>query len=248
MRVWGLIPARGGSKSIPMKNLVTLADRPLIDYAACAALASGSLERIICSTDETAIAKRAIELGVEVAWRPLDLASDEAKIDRVAQDFLMGFGNSIHPDAVLLVQPTSPFLLPEHIHELLDAFSALPQASSIHNAVSVPHNMHAWNQRILDENGRVKFLFREERNRGRNKQDKPRLHVFGNLIAARTSVLLEGKGFYAEPVHAIEIKEPWNFDVDGPQDLLIAEMLLASNIIKLSHIENRLLKSHQVLE
>lgn len=246
MKVWGFIPARGGSKSIPLKNLVKLAGHPLIDYCACAALASKRLDRIFCSTDHIAIAKRAADLGVEIAWRSTCLASDTAKVDDVAQEFLMGFKESERPDVVILIQPTSPFLLPEHISDLLDAFSELPQAASIHNTTSVPHIMHAWNQRIVGENGKVTFLFREERDRARNKQDKPKLHVFGNLLAARSSVLLEGKGFYAEPVHAIEIKEPWNFDVDGVQDLLIAEAIMASNMITLSHIENMFLTSKKV--
>jgi CMP-N,N'-diacetyllegionaminic acid synthase len=63
MTVWGLVPARGGSKSIPLKNLASLAGRPLLDYVVRAGQKSGALARMICSTDHDAIAAHARDLG-----------------------------------------------------------------------------------------------------------------------------------------------------------------------------------------
>jgi CMP-N,N'-diacetyllegionaminic acid synthase len=238
MKVWGLIPARGGSKSIPRKNLVPLGGRPLLDYGALAARASKCLERIYCSTDDREIAARAQALDIEVTWRPAQLASDEARVDEVGRDFLAGFAPADRPDCLVLVQPTSPFLLPRHVSELVDAMASRPSAASIHNVTPVSHNLHAWNQRELAADGSIRFLFAEQRRVARNKQEKPSLYGFGNLIAARTNALLEGRGFYAEPVSAVPIEAPWNFDLDSFEDLRVAEALLAAGLVALPHINS----------
>ena len=236
MKAWGLVPARGGSKSIPRKNLVSVAGRPLLDYGVIAARASGRLDRIFCSTDDQAIARRAEQLGIEVAWRPAELATDAAKVDRVVEAFLKEIAVETLPDVVVLIQPTSPFLLPAHIADLLDELSRRTDIASIHNATRVSHNQHAWNHRSIGTDGRVDFPFAEQRKGARNKQEKPVLFAFGNLIAARTDALLAGRGFYAEPAGALEIAARWGFDLDGPDDLELAEALLASGYIRLPHL------------
>jgi CMP-N-acetylneuraminic acid synthetase len=230
------VPARGGSKSIPHKNLVPISGRPLLDYGTRAAQASKRLARIFCSTDDDAITARANVLGIEVARRPAELATDDAKVDAVALEFLRGFAAVELPEAIVLIQPTSPFLLPAHVGALIDALAAHPEASSAHNVATVSHNLHAWNQRKIGRNGEVRFLFPEERRRARNKQDKPELFVFGNLIAARTAALLRGEGFYAEPAIAIMIEHPYDFDLDQPGDLAMAEALIAAGAVVLDHV------------
>ena len=229
------MPARGGSQSIKRKNLVPVAGRPLLDYGVRAAQASGCLERIVCSTDDEEIASRARDLGIEVSRRPDDLATDDAKVDQVAARFLSGIPTGERPDAVILVQPTSPFLLPGHVRDMVDAFARIPGAASIHNVAPVVHNLHAWNQRSLSADGRVNFLFAQERQKARNKQEKPALCAFGNLIGARSQPLLEGRGFYAEAVYALEIERRWAFDLDSPEDLAMAEAILASGLVSLPH-------------
>jgi hypothetical protein len=112
----------------------------------------------------------------------------------------------------------------------------MPRAASIHNVAAVAHNLHAWNQRTVATDGRVEFLFAEQRRGARNKQEKPALRVFGNLIGARTGPLLEKCGFYAEPVYAIEIERRWAFDLDDRDDLAVAEALLASGTVPLPHL------------
>ncbi|MBM3556283.1 MAG: acylneuraminate cytidylyltransferase family protein, partial [Alphaproteobacteria bacterium] len=114
---WGLVPARGGSKSIPYKNLVPLAGRPMLDYGVRAAQKSGRLARLFGSTDDDRIAARFAELGVEVDRRPTALATDDAAVADVARDFLIRrrqAGDTL-PEILALVQPTSPFLRPSDI-------------------------------------------------------------------------------------------------------------------------------------
>ena len=120
--------------------------------------------------------------------------------------------------------------------DLVAALAADEEARSAHNVVPCPHNHHAWNQRIV-ESGRARFVFEEERAAAYNKQRKPGYSVFGNLIAARSSALLEGDGFYAQPMVALEIRRPYDMDVDGPEDVGIASAMLSSGCIVLPHVE-----------
>ncbi len=232
VKTWALMPARGGSKSIPLKNLLSLAGVPLLDYGGRAAMAASSIDRVVCSTDDDRIAARARTLGIEVDRRPARLADDQAAVADVAIEFLSRYGS---PDVLVLVQPTSPFLLPEHVDALVRAVSADSSARSGQTVTLCPHNHHAWNQRLV-ENGRVRFAFMEERRRAYNKQSKPRHYVFGNLVAVRPGALEAGDGFFAEPSIAVEIPAPYDFDLDTPSDVALAEALLASGAVRLDHM------------
>jgi CMP-N,N'-diacetyllegionaminic acid synthase len=230
--VWALVPARGGSKSIHLKNLLPLGGVPLLDYGVRATQACPRVSRIICSTDHDGIAARAAALGIEVDRRPAALATDEASVAEVARELLSRTGP---PDVLVLVQPTSPFLLAAHLDRLIDAFDRDPAAQSAQTVTPCPHNHHAWNQRALAD-GRVRFQFAEERDRAYNKQSKPPLYVFGNLVAARGPALVAGRGFFAEPSAAIEISSPYDFDLDRPGDVALGEAMLARGLVRLPHM------------
>lgn len=232
---WAFVPARGGSKSIKNKNMALIAGISMLDWGILAAQESGRLERIICSTDSSSIRRRAVHLGVEVDERPTKLAGDDVAVADVAREFIGRQGVHL-PDILVLVQPTSPFLRPDDVINLLEAMANDPQALS-GQSVSMPsHNNHAWNQRIV-EAGRVRFFYPDERKVAYNKQRKPQLYVFGNLVAIRTRALLRGKDFFAEPSVAVKIDWPYNLDVDGPDDLALANALVASELVDLPYMD-----------
>src|SRR5579871_1555806 len=118
MTVLGVITARGGSKGIPGKNLRLLRGKPLLAYSIEAAQQSGVFERLIVSTDDEAIASCAVALGCEVPFmRPAALARDETvhfDVMRHAVDWMRDHA-SYTPDAVMILQPTSPLRSPEDI-------------------------------------------------------------------------------------------------------------------------------------
>lgn len=237
MTIWAMVPARGGSKSIPGKNLIPLAGVPLLDYGIRAGKCSDRIDRIVCSTDDDAIAARARALGVDIAERPAELAGDETPVAEVARELLASErarGVSI-PDWLVLIQPTSPFLIVSHIAALLDALAARSAARSGQTIVPVSHNHHAWNQRTVGD-GLVTFRFANERRAAYNKQRKPVLYVFGNLIAVRPSALESGDDFFAEPSVGVEIERPYDFDLDGPDDVPVAEALIAHGVVRLPHM------------
>ena len=230
--VWGLLPARGGSKSIPLKNLVRFAGRSLIDYNVLAARAAG-LERVVCNTDSPEIAARCAELGVEVYDRPAALGGDDVAVLDVIVDWLESLETK--PGIVCLLQPTSPFLLPEHVTAIVDELRAHPEAGSAQTVVPCPHNHHAVNQRVV-EDGVVSFRFAAERAAAYNKQRKEKHWLFGNLVAFRTAALLAQRQVFATPSRAVPIPLHYGFDLDGPDDLKLGEALLAAGLVTLPHL------------
>jgi len=235
VHAWAFIPARGGSKSIPLKNMANLGGRPLLDYCVLAAKSSGCLERIVCSTEHPRIAERAAFHGIEHDNRPLDLCGDEVSTKAVLVEFLARNADQL-PDLIFIVEPTSPFMRPQDITRLYDRMASDAGAVSGQTVAKPPHTHHAWNQREMKD-GWVRFIF-EQRKKVSAKQNKPPLYVFGNLIACRASALLTGADVFAEPSAGVEIEWPYDVNIDHPQDLLLANILLGAGIVHLPHIRS----------
>lgn len=235
-RAWAFIPARGGSKGIPLKNISPLGGRPLLDYASRAALASGCFERIVCSTDHPLIAARARELGLEVDARPAELAGDAATTQAAMLEWLSRQAGQELPEFIFVVEPTSPFLRADDIRALLERFRADVEAVSAQTVALPPHTHHAWNQRRM-EGDRVSFAF-AERKTVNFKQEKPILYIFGNLLACRTAKLLAGHGLFDEPSAGVRIEWPYDVNIDYPDDMRLAEALLHAGMVDLPHMRS----------
>ena len=156
MTVLGVIPARGGSKAIPRKNLHPLGGEPLIAWTCRAAIGARTLTRTVVSTDDPEIAAAARRYGVEAPFlRPRHLAGDDTPtlpvvvhaLDELARE---GFV----PDAVAILQPTSPFRRSEHIDAALTLLEATG-ADSVVTVVKVPHQFNPVSVLRLDSLGRL---------------------------------------------------------------------------------------------
>lgn len=229
--ILGFIPARGGSKSIPLKNLARIGGATLLEYAINAAGRCPLISRIVCSTDHEEIAKEAYRFGVDVDYRPTSLADDEANVLDVVKEYIAR--ENCRAEIVVLFQPTNPFVRSSDVEKTLQGLILSEQAKTAQTIAPVPHNYHAWNQRELKE-GLVKFKWEKDRLGAFNKQRKPNLYKFGNLVAVRTAALSEMEEFFAEPSVGIEIQSPYDLDVDGPSDLLLAEALFSSGLVDLT--------------
>ena len=143
MNFIGLIPARGGSKSIPRKNLVNLCGKPFLAYTCQAALECSSLSSVILSTDDEEIADVGKNLGVTVPFlRPAHLSSDTSSTVSVLQHALSYLeGQNITATALVLLQPTSPLRTSQHIQEAIDLFLKTG-AESVVSLVEVPHQFN----------------------------------------------------------------------------------------------------------
>ncbi len=234
MKMWAFIPARGGSKSIKLKNMALLNGHPLMEYSARAAIECNCFDRIVCSTDHPDIASFSESMGIEIDIRSNDLSGDTVSTRAVLLEFLVRQHEL--PDYLFIVEPTSPFLRVSDIRGLRDLIERNFGCASAQTVYRPPHTHHAWNQRVISEGGNCSFLF-EERKKVSTKQEKPNLYVFGNLIACNVTSLLDGGDVFAEPSVALEIPWPYDVNIDHPDDLLMANIILKSKIVKFDHIE-----------
>lgn len=232
--VWAIIPARGGSKSIPLKNMVTLGNRPLIDYGIKAAQASGCISRIICSTDNDIISDYCIKSGVEVQRRPDDLSEDNVStIDvlvYVLESVLKKEGTLAK--IIVLLEPTSPFVLPVHIDKCVSLLEANSHADSAQTMTTVEPNSHAYNQRYI-ENNSAGFAFKEKRSLYYNKQLKPEFYIHGNVRVFRTLSFLDKKDIFGDFSIPHLIPRKYAMDLDGPEDLELAQCILKCGLVEL---------------
>jgi CMP-N,N'-diacetyllegionaminic acid synthase len=232
---WAFVPARGGSKSIKLKNLVEINSKPLLDYGISASIRSQIFSRIIVSTDSKLIAERARYLGVEVDDRPSKLCDDDVAVIEVVREFIARQKSDL-PDIIFLIQPTSPFILKDHLIQLRELMVKEKSCVSGQSVTKIPHNYHSWNQRVV-HSGYSKFFYKKERKDAFNKQRKPLLYSFGNVTALKIGSINDEFGFFSEPSCALEIKWPYNIDVDIDDDVKLANALLKSKCV-----DNELLK------
>ena len=232
---WGFITARGGSKSIPLKNVVSVKGKPLIAYCIQAANHAKTLDRIICSTDHDKIASVAEALGAEIMQRPEHLRGDLVSSIDVVMDAVntLSQARGSVAEIIVLIQPTSIFLTSEHIDAAVNALLDSPKTKSSQTVVKVPHQFHAYNQRIMIDDARdISFAFPEEREIGHNKQVKPVFYTYGNLIVTRTESLMEEKTLFARPSIPIVIPHHYSFDLDVQEDLELAEIMLHHKMVE----------------
>jgi CMP-N-acetylneuraminic acid synthetase len=229
IQVLGVIPARGGSKGIPRKNLTLLGGRPLIAYACDAARGSRTLTRVLVNTDDAEIARAAEGLGVDVPFlRPPELAGDDTPMIDVLVDLLSTLDQreAYRPDVVVLLQPTSPFRRAEHV----DAAVRLLQdsgADSVVSVVAVPHQftpaslMRVEGGRLLPADGTIGPM---------RRQDKATLFARNGpaVVAVRTPVLREQRVLYGADTRPLVMTRADSIDIDDAFDLQVAELLLMS--------------------
>jgi len=236
---WGIIPARGGSKSVRLKNMHPLGGHPLIDYVIFAGQASSTLSRIICSTEHHAIADHCRKRGIRIHKRPEELAGDQINVVDVLVHLLEEIGREegCLPYYMALLQPTSPFLLPEHIEMCVKSLKENKRANSSQTIWRIPHCFHAFNQRIINDRGYVRFKYEKIRKyQCWNKQSKPDFFAFATLVVTKTKAFLKNKDVFSNPSVPHLIEFPYGMDVDRPDDFIVAEALLAGEKLSLPHM------------
>jgi len=227
------IPARGGSKGIHKKNIALLAGRPLISYCIDATLASAIFDKIICSTDDQNIADVARQRGISVDIRSENLSGDLVNVHDVVRDYFSR--QSFLHEYVALIQPTSPFILANHIQLLANRLNASQEYLTAQTIIKVPHHFHAWNQRMILD-GNVEFVFKSLRDKAYNKQLKPDYFSLGNLLISKTSNIINGGTFFSSPSTYLEIDWPYNIDIDTKDDLILAEALIKFGAVKIDQV------------
>jgi len=216
--VVGLIPARGGSKGIPRKNLAPLGGKPLIAWTIAAALESQRLTRTVVSTEDAEIAEVARGLGTEVLERPSVLARDDTPMHEV----LAHAADDLRPaEALVLLQPTSPLRTAADIDAAVELL-VTSGADAVVSVVEVPHQYGPASLMRLDGDRLVPFDDRTYATR----QQKPVAYARNGpaILALRPERL--GADLYAGDLRAYVMEQRDSVDVDEQFDLELAEFLL----------------------
>lgn len=233
-KILGLITARGGSKSIPRKNITPLCGRPLLAYTCDAALGSRLVTRVILSTDDKEIAEVGRQCGIEVPFlRPDELARDNSTSLSVVQHAVgwLREHDSFNPDIVLLLQPTSPLRRADHIDEAIRKMEE-SGADTVVSVVELPHRFSPYSIMQLTEGWLSDFWQSAMPFDRYRRQDMPVLYARNGpaLLAARTQVIMEENSFYGSHVAPFVMNQADSIDIDDVFDLELAEWLMSKSV------------------
>ncbi len=225
MRLLAIIPARGGSKGVPRKNIRPLNGRPLIAYSIAAAQEAESVDRIIVSTDDDEIADISRGLGAEVRMRPAALGADDTPTRDVLQHVVTGLAaEGYRSDAVLTLQPTSPLRMAQHIDEAAVLFAADPQADSLVSCIDVPHIFHPRSVMRKDAAGYLVPFFGDTQPTRRQDKEPVFARNGAAIYITRTDRLKDY--VFGGKLIAYMMNPDASVDIDVLDDFAVAERLL----------------------
>lgn len=227
MKILTIIPARGGSKGVPGKNIKMLGGKPLIAYTIQAAQQATLVTDIILSTDSDEIIQVAKAYGLEVPFkRPATLATDESPTILTvlhALDYFSAKGISF--DAVCLLQVTNPFRTIEFIDKAIAKFIH-SKADSLISVLKVPHEFNPhW---VFEENatGNLKISTGESEIISRRQELPNAYYRDGSIYITKTEVILTQKSLYGKSIAYIEADELRHVNIDSIEDWEKAEKML----------------------
>ena len=226
MNIMAFIPARGGSKGIPRKNLVLLHGKPLIQYTIEAVRGCKTINDIFISSEDHEIISFCESLGVQVPYRrPRNLAADNTPlIDTIlhAIDWMSMHGD--RPDALVLLQPTSPLRNASHIDEAVHLFlsSGADTLFSVHEMIEHPYEC----LKISSE--RWSFLAKPDKEVHRRQDYKENFcYINGAIYLFKTDFLLSRKKIFSENETILYyMPAKYGIDIDTHFDLVLADCLM----------------------
>ena len=215
-----IIPARGGSKGIPRKNIKEFCGKPLIAYIIETALKVKELDRVIVSTEDKEIAEIAKKYGAEVPFlRPKELARDETPTLPVLQHAVKYLEDkeNYRPDIVVLLYATSPLLKHERVSEAI----RMLKKGGFDSVLSVVEDRgHYW---VETNNGYERLYPKVLKNR---QFTKPLFKENGAIAVCKRDILMEENTVVGGKIVFLKMHEKENVDIDDPLDFKIAEFLI----------------------
>jgi len=231
--ILALIPARGGSKGIPRKNIRDFAGYPLIAWSIAAGLKSELVTRVIVSTDDDEIAAVAREFGAETPFlRPAEFAQDNTTDLPVFEHALewLRENEGYVPDVVVQLRPTSPIRPRGLVDDSIRILLAHEDADCVRGVVSAGQNPHKMWRLPEGENGPMKNLLDVEgiaEPYNAPRQSLPSVYwQTGHIDAIRTSSILEKKSLTGDVIYPLVIDSRYTVDIDNLQDWARYEHLM----------------------
>jgi CMP-N-acetylneuraminic acid synthetase len=233
MKVLAIVPARGGSKGIPRKNIASLMGKPLLAYTAEAARAARRLTRALLSTEDEEIAHVGRHYGLDVPFlRPPELARDDTPTIPVLQDVvrkLEAVGDRY--DAIFVLQPTNPLRRAQDIDGAIELLERTG-ADSVISFVDVGEK-HPARMKIVTAEGRVMNPSFAEQFEGQPRQALPKLYLReGSIYLTRRSVLMDQSSIQGCDCRAWLIPEERACNIDTPFDLFLAEQIMRYHAVQ----------------
>jgi CMP-N-acetylneuraminic acid synthetase len=224
VRTLAIIPARGGSRRLPGKNLKPFLGRPLIQWTVEFALRVQLFSRIVVSTDSDSVAQCAADAGVPVRERrPAELATDAARsVDVAIHELARADAEAESPfDLVALLQPTSPLRNPAHWSASLSRIAAGECAAVVGVSAARPHPAHAF---TMSAGGELTPWAAGKLLRQPAQELEPAVAVNGSLYVITAETLRREQTFFPPGVRAALCAEPWEgIDLDTEADWVAAE-------------------------
>ncbi|HTF03199.1 MAG TPA: acylneuraminate cytidylyltransferase family protein [Bacteroidia bacterium] len=222
-----IIPARGGSKRIPRKNILPLNGRPLISYSIRAALDSGIFDEVIVSTEDAEISAIAQQEGALVDPRPAELAGDTVTKVQVVKEFLERGDHRTKYNFVTALLPTCPFRTAEHVkaaYEIMKQHPELPFLIGV-TAYDFPIQLAL----TPADDVRMEMTFEDGYKTTRSQDIGVRFHPNGAMYMATVDAFLRQGTFFNKEMLTYRMSAIRSFDIDYPYQFAMAE-ILAKNI------------------
>lgn len=229
MNILGIIPARGGSKSFPKKNIQMLLGKPLIAYTIIAAQKSRLIGRLVVSTDDEEIMEISHRYGVEVITRPVELAADDSPIDDALRHSItyLKQKEGYNPDIVVQMQANVPVrkegMIDTVINKLIN--SGADSAVSIYEVDQRPEVM----KRLKGD----RLFPRYRLPKGYRRQDFQKLYLLdGAVMAIKTEALFRTMGdkrahaYLGDDICGVIEEKFYAIEIDSPEDIIVAKAIL----------------------
>lgn len=216
-----IIPARGGSKRLPRKNVLDLGGKPLIAWSIEAGLKSRYIDKVIVTSDDDEILHIAKEWGADTIVRPDNIANDTATTFDVVKHTM---DHSLAFDYIILLQPTSPLRNEIHIDEAIELLIK-KDANAIVSVCETDHNP-LWSN-TLPEDGNMSNFIREEIKNKRSQDLEKYYRLNGAIYICKTDKLREEKTFFIKNnIFAYQMDKKSSVDIDDEIDFQLAQINL----------------------
>jgi len=216
-----IIPARGGSKRLPRKNVLDLNGKPLIAWSIEAGLQSKYIDKVVVTSDDDEILEISKKFGAETIKRPDELASDTATTFDAIKHTIDNLEKSAY---IVLLQPTSPLRNEKHIDEAVELLE-IKNADAVVSVCEMDHSP-LWSNTLSEDKNMNNFLRDEVLNK-RSQDLEKYYRLNGAIYICQTEKLLENKGFFLkENIFAYKMDRKSSIDIDEEIDFQIAEVII----------------------
>lgn len=234
-RTLALIPARGGSKGLPRKNLLPLNGKPLIAWTIEQALASRHVDRVVVTTDDEEIAEVSRAFGADVPFlRPPELALDSSPSIDAADHAIawLRVNDGQEFDYTALLEPTSPLRAPGDIDAAIELLAASEDRADGVVSVGEVHMEHPAIVKRIDESGLLRSYLEDDRKVTRRQDLGTAYFPYGVVYLVRTLRMIEDRTFYPDRTLPLLLERWQNYEIDDILDFVCVEAVMNHRMAK----------------